>query len=64
MLKIEVVKFEAQDVITASVAAAPCMHDTWTVTSWDKAAGVWTIVCDGCGITDVEPIPDDVELPD
>ena len=29
MLKIEVIKFEAQDVITASTAKCVCSDDTW-----------------------------------
>lgn len=49
MLNIEVIKFEAQDVITASV----CNHmdDTWTVTTGNMAKGYLDIKCNGCGET-------------
>ena len=39
MLKIEVIKFEAQDVITASVAECTCpknaVHYDWRTQTWD-----------------------------
>ena len=46
MLNIEVIKFEAQDVITASVAA-PCNH-TWGSVS---VGATVTAKCNDCGVT-------------
>ena len=52
MLNIEVIKFEAQDVITASVAA-PCTHadKTWTMVITEETAktGIFPAKCNGCG---------------
>lgn len=53
MLKIEVIKFEAQDVITASVAApAECLHSFVNVS--DKTVEIdgeifYEASCDACG---------------
>ena len=47
MLNIEVIKFEAQDVITASVAA-PCTHTWGPVTVGPNGI---TASCGECGVT-------------
>ena len=52
MLNIEVIKFEAQDVITASVAA-PCTHDNPThtviITPETLQTGLFPAKCNICG---------------
>ena len=57
MLKIEVIKFEAQDVITASTAACEHRNNTVIDQNWDTLE--WTIKCDACGLEQVIPIPEE-----
>jgi len=49
MLNIEVIKFEAQDVITASIAAPTCTNPSGHSMSWQNVGGVWKTVCSHCG---------------
>ena len=52
MLNIEVIKFEAQDVITASTAAPACTHDTVKLDIAVGANGMtYNATCNGCGAT-------------
>jgi len=57
MLKFDLVKFEAQDVITASgVAAAPkleidaCTNPNGHSMSFNNVNGTWKMVCSHCGL--------------
>ena len=51
MLNIELVRFEAQDVITASVATPACAHDgTWKLVIVGGKAQ-YDATCNKCGAT-------------
>ena len=55
MLKFELVKFEAQDVITASGVAAPaCAHSNFEVLI---ANGKANLTCSDCGATGTSSFP-------
>lgn len=50
MLKIEVIKFEAQDIITNSgTAVAPCQHKYVSPTDREDTNGNPIVTCDNCG---------------
>lgn len=53
MLNIEVIRFEAQDVITASVAAPvkPACNHEWDGTMVGAGNGYASVVCKHCGTT-------------
>lgn len=58
MLKVEVIKFEAQDVITASGVASPgvtyipsCSGDGGHTMSFTNVDGTWQMACSKCGYT-------------
>ena len=52
MLKIEVIKFEAQDVITASTAS--CNHEDYSETRLQTDHGPATkYVCNDCGYSEI-----------